>query len=242
MTFQTLDPVPIPVPQLRPYDRNPKKAIGDRQRKGLNACIEEFGFAGALNVALDSADPSYVVLDGNTRLELLQAHKIPLAWCYIHPALAYDQPDHLSRRHALALSYDRNRKVYDEQKVIEDLKDLVAKGADVARLSLLTGVEKLKRITEEAPVSQEQIKQAVAAARQSMPAMESLILYGPSSTMAEIHQLLDGIRQRLAPHDKVKQLLAQAKDNIDFDSDEQFLLIFLAALAAYEKALIQESA
>jgi hypothetical protein len=231
--------VDIPLTALRPYGRHLKKPMGPRQLSSLRYLIDNFGFAGVFNVAEDPG-PSYVVLDGNTRLEELRARNVQSAPCIIHSALCHTIADHEALRHEFVLGFDRARKVFDERQVVEDLKTLVHQGRDLNSLVKLSGVEKLKRMLEE---DKSKLAQSPSLSQQiaSSSDMQSLVLYGPSSQIGKIRDYLRTLRGKLTSSEKVHNFLVQAVDNLDVE-DEAFLTVFLHALIVYQEEVLGQVA
>src|SRR5437762_3242168 len=103
--------------------------MGRRYSRGLETSLQEFGFSGLFNVA-PNADGTFEVLDGNTRVELLDDAGAADAPCVVHRDMAEGEPGWQERRRAFVLSYDRNRKLFDEDAVLAQLKALAARGQD----------------------------------------------------------------------------------------------------------------
>lgn len=240
--MNVLPTVMIDVDKLRPYSEQFKKAIGPQHLAGIRACIKEFGFSASFNVALD-ADGLYTVLDGNTRLDELQAAGVKSVSCIIHDDMAHDQPDAAMRRKQFVLSFDRSHKVYDEPRVLGELKDMVAKGYDPKKLSALCNVKKLQRIVDE---DNQNKKEASADVQRQLndqakpPAQESMVLYGPVEEIAQIKKLLKLIRGRFTTTQKVVMTLEQANANLDIEEDA-FLSVLLATIAKFQDATIAAS-
>lgn len=237
MSLVVHKPVVLPLSKLRQLDDNPKKDIGQKQLRGLRSSLKEFGFAGICNVALDQ-DGIYTILDGNTRTEELEANGITEVPCYIHDSMAWNAPNSITKRREFVLSFDRNRKIYDERRVMEELQTLVASGLDVKKLSDLTCMDKLKRICEEgkhgnAKTTETETKEALEAASQKLPEMASLMLYGPTTEIDRIRTLIKSVKGRFSATKKVVITLEQAAANLEMD-DDTFLACFLAALAKFQ--------
>ena len=169
-------------------------------------------------------DGTFEVLDGNTRLEELAAAGVESVPCVI-----LDLP--ADERKAFALAHDRNRKLFDEDAVVKQLKELAGKeGADVAKLAALTATEGLSRLLAE---TERAGKNAVeGATRQSLgkvAAQASMVLYGPSEDVEAVRELLKRVKGRLGPLLKLRSTLEQAEAFEDLSSEE-FLLCFAAAL------------
>lgn len=235
MSVSVLTPVLLDLSLLRPYDGPAlKKPIAPRTLRALRASIREFGFSGTLNVAADDGG-IFTTLDGNTRLEELQAAGIPACFCYVHDDLAWNVSGAEGRRKQFVIAFDNSRKQYDTETVLGELKDLVAKGADIKRLADLSGVEKLKRIVEESKAGAEKAMAGVnTAAVAPVSAQESMILYGPVTEIAKIKDLLASIRGKFTMSAKVAMALEQAHANLDIE-DEQFLACFMSSLGAFQK-------
>lgn len=234
-------PVSLPVAKLRPFGDALKKPIGPNQLAGVRKSIQEFGFDGVLSVALD-ADGMYTVINGNTRLEELLAAGVADIPCNVHDDMAWDQPEFMTRRRQFVMAYDKHFKVFDSTRVLEELKDMVAKGTDVAKLSSLCGVNKLKRIIDEdnavssAATASASAAQAKIAAQPIKP-MESMILYGPADEITRIKGLIKSLKGRFTASQKVSALLEQANANLDVE-DDALLTILLATLAAHRETTL----
>lgn len=234
-------PVLIPVNKLRQLDNNPKKQIGPRQFNGLRESLKEFGFSAVLNVALDG-DGNYTIVDGNTRVEELLAAEVKEVSCIIHPDMAFDQADFMLRRRQFVLSFDRNRKVYDERRVVAELQELVNKGLDVKKLTTLSGVENLRRIVDESKMGTtttagQKVAEELDKATEKIPDMASLMLYGPVAEIDRIRSLVKHIKGRMTATKKVIVTLEQADSNLPID-DETFLACFLSAIARFENVTL----
>lgn len=208
----------LPLERLHQNPDNPKKPMGARYRRGLKASLAKFGFAGLLVVAGPDADGTYEVLDGNTRLDELdgQADSVPCVVLDLDAA----------GRREFALSYDRNRKLFDEDKVVEQLRALAGGGADVKALEALSGVENLRLLIDD----QRRAAPAPPPTPARMPEQASLVLYGPAEDVQAVRELLKRLRSRLPSASKARSLVEQAEHYQDL-GDESFLLAFLSACA-----------
>lgn len=210
---------PLPLARLRANPSNPKRPMGARYLRGLRASLASFGFAGVLVVAGPDADGTYEVLDGNTRLEELDAAGAAEVPCIV---LDLDA----DARRAFVLSHDRNRKLFDEDKVVEHLRALAGGGADVKALEALSGVENLRLLIDD----QRRAAPAPAPTPARMPEQASLVLYGPAEDVQAVRELLKRLRSRLPSASKARSLVEQAEHYQDL-ADEAFLLAFLSACA-----------
>lgn len=215
--------------RLKANPDNPKKPMGRRYSRALQASLDEFGFSGVFNVA-ENLDGTYEVLDGNTRLDRLDeggAKEVP---CVVHHDMAEGQPGWQERRTVFCLNYDRAKKLFDEDAVLAQLRDLAQQGADAGKLGTLTATENLDRLLAElepprAPVPNTPLKVAPQS---------SLVLYGPAEDVDAIKELLKRIRGRFASVFKLRSTLEQADAFADL-SDEAFCVCFTAALRRYQE-------
>lgn len=217
----------LPLEQLLPNPDNPKLPLGQRFDAGLEASLDEFGFAGVLAVA-SNADGTYTVLDGTTRLDKLTADGVEQVPCVAIPACAEGADGWREARVKFTLAHDRNRKIFDEEAVLRQLKDLAGKGQNVKALAKLTAVPNLPRLLEES--SRQATKAAAALPKMAPAAQASLVLYGPKEDVDAVRQLVKRVRGRFSDIFKLRFSMEQAEHNLDL-TDEQFLLGFASALA-----------
>jgi hypothetical protein len=232
--MQVNEVVLIPLVKLRPNPDNPKKPMGARYLRGLKASLAKYGFAGVLQVA-GNADGSFVVLDGNTRLAELDAAGIEQAWCQPVPACCEGVEGWQDARKAFVLAHDRNRKVFDEDAVLTQLKELAAHTTDLAGLETLTASENLRRLVEESKAT---TARAATASKQTLGRMAeqgSLVLYGPAEDVTAIKELLKRVRGRLSPVLKMRRVLEQAEAHEDLTAEE-FLLALTSAIHRVQTA------
>lgn len=227
--MQIHEPRMVPLDLLRPNPDNPKKPMGGKYRRGLLAAIRAHGFAGVLVVA-ENADGTYLVLDGNSRRDLMDEEGVKEAPCIVPPEFREGAEDWEAKRKEFTLAHDRHRKLFDEDMVADQLKELAAKGREVARLAVLSGQDKLKRLlaTQAAPAADGSTSKAKAP-----PAMASLVLYGPAADVAEIKELLKQCKEKLLAS-KARAVLGQAVEFLDW-TDERLLACLLAAVARFGK-------
>lgn len=215
---------------------NPKLPMGAKYRRGLSESFKEFGFGGALCVA-DNLDGTHEILDGTTRQEDLAAagvSKIPCAIieeCGGNP----DDSEVVAKRTRFRLSYDRNRKKYDEDAVTRQVQVLLQQGQDAAQLAKLAGIDNINALANAADVARQAVEKQKAVATAERTAVEpkaSLVIYGPESDVAEIRRIVKELRGRMGTSAKVRQIIAQAAEFADIE-DETFLGIFAATLARW---------
>lgn len=219
----------LPLKQLRTNPDNPKKPLGRRYGQALQASLVEFGFSGLFNVA-ENADGSFELLDGNSRCDLLDKEGVADVPCVVHDDMREGVEGWRERRKAFVLSFDRGRKVFDEDMVVAQLKELASRGADVAKLATLTAQENLKQLlAETARATTAKAAEGVRKALGKAAAQSSLVLYGPAEDVESVRQLLKRMRGRLSPLVKLRSTLEQAEAFQEL-SDEQFLLAFCSAL------------
>lgn len=212
----------LPVERLRHNPANPKRPLGLKYKRGLRASLDRFGFAGLLVVAANS-DGTYEVLDGNTRLEELERAGVESVPCVVYQGMD------AAERKAFVLAHDRHRKVFDEDAVLAQLQQLAEDGGDTKSLALLAGKDNLDRLLAEA---QGGGSQALATPAAPLPAMASLVLYGPAAEVKEINALLKQVKGRLTNLEKARKALGQAVEFLDW-SDERLLAVLLAAVARF---------
>lgn len=208
----------LPLSSLRHNPDNPKRPMGARYHRGLKASLERFGFAGLFVVAPEP-DGTFEVLDGNTRLDELDGNASEV------PCVVLDLD--ADGRKAFSLAHDRNRKLFDEDKVVEQLKELAGRGHNLKELADLTATENLRQLVEAQRVAQAAVKPH--AQPQVMPAQGSLVLYGPAEDVEAVRQLVKRIRGRMPAATKARIAVEQAEAMLDL-SDEDFLLVFLSVL------------
>lgn len=203
---------------------NPKKPLGLRYKRGLRAGLEEFGFAGVLVVAADG-DGRYEVLDGNTRLEELEREGVEEIPCVVLTGLSRED------RQTFILTHDRNRKVFDEDVVLTQLQGLADRGKDLRKLSILVSKENLARLLQEKAAGGLKVPPGTTPGA-ALPAMASLVLYGPADEIKAISELLKQVKGKLTFLEKGRKTLGQAVAFLDW-SDEKLLACLLAAIAHF---------
>lgn len=211
----------LPLASLRHNQANPKKPMGSRYLRGLRASLSRFGFSSVFIVAGPDPDGTYEVLDGNTRLDELDGQTEEA------PCIVLDLD--ADARREFVLSHDRNRKLFDEEAVVSQLRDLAQRGKDVKALADLTATDNLRQLLE---ASTRATAQAQPTTQARIPQQGSLILYGSQEDIEAVKQLTKRIRGRMAPLIKVRQALEQADAFADL-SDESFLLLFCSTLARF---------
>jgi hypothetical protein len=209
----------LPLARLRHNPDNPKRPMGARYQRGLRASLGRFGFAGLFVVAGPDPDGTYEVLDGNTRLDELDGAGVQEAPCVV---LDLDADG----RKEFVLSHDRNRKVYDEDAVVSQLKALAQRGKDLKALADLTSTENLKQLVD---ASQKAGSSLAKASAGKMAPQSSLTLYGPTEDVDAVRQIIKRLKGRMPPLVKLRQTMEQADQFLDV-TDEQFLLAFGSAL------------
>lgn len=220
-------PERVPVAALRPSPDNPKDKIGKQYLAGLRASIERYGFSGTLSVGAN-LDGTFVVLDGNTRLDELLAAKIVETWVCRVPACAEGVGDWASERKQFTLAYDRHRKKFSETAVLEQLKALAAKGEDVKQLALLSGKANLSRLLAESQAP----KGGAAGPASTAPTQASLVLYGPMAEIQTIGGLLKHVKGKLSTLEKARKALGQSVEFLAWD-DARLLSVLLATVAKF---------
>lgn len=222
------------VADLRPYAAtNPKKPLAARLRKGLVSSLKEWGFAGVAVVA-PNADGSAEILDANTRYqELLDAgvEQIP---CVVMDNLAGDpdDPEVRDKRTLFITTFDGSRKIFDHDAVIENLRQLAERGASVNKMQSLSGIDNLSRILEANKKAAKAASQKMAKA--SAAQHQSIVLYGPADDIEAIKELTKSIKLRLSASERVRIVLEQAADNLDW-SDDTVTTILLATIARFQE-------
>lgn len=225
----------LPVEQLRPNPDNPKKPLGARYKRGLKASLERFGFAGVLAVGAN-ADGTWTVLDGTSRLEDLDAAAVQKVPCVSVPGCTEGEEGWQESRKEFTLAYDRNRKLFDEDAVLRQLKELSDRGRDVKALEDLTATEGLARLlSESAAASSSRTASTSKSSQGKQAAQGSLVLYGPAEDIAAVKELLKRIKGRLSPVAKVRSVLEQAEQHMDF-TDENFAVLLLSAFQRWQEA------
>lgn len=212
----------LPLAKLRHNPDNPKRPMGARQGRGLRKSLQRFGFAGVLVVAGPDPDGTYEVLDGNTRLDELAGAGGDRAPCVV---LDLDADG----RKEFALAHDRNRKLFDEDAVVAQLKELAGRGKDVKELAELTATDNLRYLLQEAGRAKGP-PPVTPKGPFKPPEQGSLVLYGPAEDVQAVRQLVKRMRGRVAPLVKVRQSLEQAEQFQDM-ADETFLLCLCSAIS-----------
>jgi len=108
----------LKVADLVPYPENPKAPIGSRYLKGLVTSMEHYGFVAGLIVTAKEnpfVPGSHVVMDGNTRLEILCEKGAESVWCTVLPPSFSGSEAELRK---FALSFDRTRAAFDPEMVV----------------------------------------------------------------------------------------------------------------------------
>ncbi len=226
----------LPIGSLHANPTNPKLPMGAKYRRGLAESLKEFGFGGSLCVA-DNGDGTYEILDGVTRQEDLAAAGVSKLPCSLIEECGGDplDPDIVVKRTRFRLSYDRNRKKYDEAAVTKQVQELLQRGQDAAGLARLAGIDNINALRQAADAAAKSIAKQTAKVVDSPPSTEakaSLVVYGPQSEIAEIKRLVKEVKGRMGTSAKVLQIISQAAEFLDID-DETFLGIFTATLARW---------
>ncbi len=211
----------LPVKSLRPNPENPKRPFDMRGFKGLMTSLEVFGFAGVCVVAPDP-DGAFTILDGNTRYEELVANGVPEVPCVVMEELTTR-----SARRKFFNAYDRHKKLFDEEKVMEQLRELAEQGENARLLGDLTGVkvnELYAQLGRQTPEAQQSLKDTGSTG--------SLLIVGPAEEIAAIRGLLNHMRQKMTASRKVMATLTQAAMVWDWE-DEKLLGVLLATIARF---------
>lgn len=219
---------PVPLASLRPNPDNPKQTLGARYRKGLQASLKKYGLADVLVVA-DNLDGTFVILNGNTRYEeLLEAEGVADVPCIVMDDMAGEpsNPEVAAKRKLFAVSFDRHRKLFNEDMVVDQLKSLYeASHASLKELQELSGVERLSQVMEAAQTRQRKKQQEVTSQQTA-----TFIINGPADVIADIRSLLKTVKMRMSESEKIRSLLAQMGDYVDW-TEERVAVIALAVLA-----------
>jgi hypothetical protein len=208
--------------------------LAARLRKGLVSSLKEWGFAGVAVVA-PNADGSAEILDANTRYqELLDAgvEQIP---CVVMDNLAGDpdDPEVRDKRTLFITTFDGSRKVFDHDAVIENLRQLAERGASVNKMQSLSGIDNLGRILEANKKAAKAASDKMAKAKAEVP-HQSIVLYGPADDIEAIKELVKSIKLRISASERVRIVLEQAADNLDW-SDDTLTTILLATIARFQE-------
>ncbi len=212
------EPVMIEVSRLRHNVDNPKKPMRKKERKGLSALIEKYGFAASLVVA-DNQDGTFTVLNGNSRLDELIENEVEKVSCVV---MNLDD----SERREFALGYDRHQKVFDESAVIDQLKMLAERGRDVRQLQTISGVDRVAEL-----IGQKKAESKAGKEQASKSKLSSMVLYGPEEDIVAIRQMLKDYKTKMADSTKFRALMGQALDYL-FELDEERFATILAASVA----------
>jgi len=211
----------LPVKSLRPNPENPKKPFDLRGFKGLMTSLEVFGFAGVCIVAPDP-DGAYTVLDGNTRYEELVANGVPEVPCVVMEELTTR-----AARRKFFNAYDRHKKLFDEEKVMEQLRELAEQGENARLLADLTGLASVNDLYRQA-----ESREGHEALKEVGGESGSLLIVGPAEEIAAIRGLLNHMRQKMTASRKVMATLTQAAMVWDWE-DEKLLGVLLATIARF---------
>ncbi len=211
----------LPVKSLRPNPENPKRPFDMRGFKGLMTSLEVFGFAGVCVVAPDP-DGAFTILDGNTRYEELVANGVPEVPCVVMEDLTTR-----AARRKFFNAYDRHKKLFDEEKVMEQLRELAEQGENARLLGDLTGV-KVNELYAQLGEGREEHDALKEAGGES----GSLLIVGPAEEIAAIRGLLNHMRQKMTASRKVMATLTQAAMVWDWE-DEKLLGVLLATIARF---------
>jgi hypothetical protein len=207
--------------QLNPY--NPKKPMSKDRKKGLNRSLTEFGFKGVVLVsAHPDDDGEYVVLDGNTRIEELRRRGIEKVPCLVyHDIAAWEDIKKFT------ITYDRNVKAYDEDKVLGQLRELAEAGEDIGQLSDLSNIPNLDDLL--APVTGIPSPVTDAGAPDEY---DSILISGPKVVIDAIRDTAKLIKGKLPLQDKLLKILRDM-ENLEWEEDED-LIVFLLLAAAHK--------
>jgi ParB family chromosome partitioning protein len=216
--------IPINLLELNPD--NPKKPMSKDRLKGLNRSLTEFGLRDMIKVAPHpEIEGSYLVLDGNTRIEELRKRtdeniKIP---CLVHADLTTRE-----KIAEFVLTFDRNVKAYDEMAVFGQLRDLVEAGEDTGMLSELVNLPDLQKYIEiiNMPIDETLTRGSDLA---SIIQQDSIIISGPKIDIDAIRRTLKGIKGKMRQHQRVEKAIQEAEE-LDW-SDEKILFVVLDILA-----------
>lgn len=226
--MRLVDLVMLSVGDLCENPHNPRRPLAKSYLDGLRDSIAKFGFCGILAVAKNNNN-TYTVLNGNTRLQELRAHSVDRVPCQVIEVCEEGKPSWEEERKLFVLSYDRNAKKFDDVQVMEQLAELVRKGADVKALAKLTARPNLSQILadkqEGAKVAQEKMPQA---------AMATMVLYGPKSAVDDIALLLKDLKGKLSTLEKAHKAGKQIMQLVEW-SDPDLLALLLATGAAFGK-------
>jgi hypothetical protein len=211
--------IPTGMIRLNPY--NPKKPMSKDRKKGLNRSLTEFGFKGVVLVAPHPEEPEeYIVLDGNTRIEELSRRGVEKVPCLVCRDIAEWRDIK-----KFTITYDRNVKAYDEDKVLSQLRDLAEGGEDINLLADLANIPNLDDLL----VPMAEMPSPVTDVGEPYE-QDSMLLSGPKVTIDAIRDTAKRIKGRLPLQDKILKILLDA-ERIDWEEDEELILFLLLAIA-----------
>lgn len=133
MSIQTYKPVEISLDLLIPNPENPKATIGDKYDAGLDHSLDQFGHTAVLVVThLENCiqKGSHVVMDGNTRLDKLRTGGVAKVFCVVLPR---DLSMNHERLRLFALSFDKNRALFDPEMVSKQAEELLQSTSEEVR-------------------------------------------------------------------------------------------------------------
>lgn len=206
--------------QIELNPENPKKPLSKDRKRGLNRSLDHFGFCGAILVAPHPTDSDkYIILDGNTRYEEMSKKGASRLPCII-----LDHIDTPAKIKEFVITYDRNTKAYNEDAVLGQLRSLISEGEDVDLLSDLANIPELDSILFDPTDKTE------GFVVESVEERDSLLITGTRDEIDGIRAALRTIRGKMDVSQKVKKMLSLAEE-IDWDDDEEMLLVLLMALS-----------
>lgn len=225
MALKVHDVQMVEVAQLRPNKTNPKKPFNDRGLKGLRVSLGEFGFAGACIVAPND-DGTFDILDANTRYDELIRHEVARVPCVVMSDLKTE-----AQRKKFVLAYDRHKKPFDEEMVMQQLRELVNADENAQVLKDLVGLtgDASQLYGDGGESISDQAQQALDSAG---AANASLMLSGPSEDIEQIRGLLRSMKGKLSSSQKVRATLAQAVAFLDWE-EGRLLAVLLSTVTRF---------
>jgi len=210
----------IPTNTIHLNPDNPKKPLSRDRKRGLGKSLEHFGFCGAILVSPLPDEPGeYIILDGNTRYE--ETVKLGVSEL---PCIILDHIDTPEKVKEFVLTYDRNRKAFNEDVVMEQLQELVEAGEDPALLATLANVQNLEEL-----LSVSEPQQIEGEPSEVIETQENLLISGSKDDIDTVKSLLKSIKGKLLKIDKIKKAIGELESS-QYSEDEGFLLILLLVL------------
>ena len=212
--------------ELRLNGENPKRPMSKKHGTGLKRSLDTFGFCGAILVVPHPDEDGYIILDGNTRFEELRERKAEQV-----PCIVLEHIDTWEKIRKFVITYDRNMKLFDETKVVQQLQELVEAGEDIQVLAELSAIDNLEDV----------LAKAVEGAAEEIPQEEeipegeawgSFVVSGPYVEVENIQLHMRTIKGKLKPIQKVQAIFAAMADMPIDDPELGNENLFFALLAA----------